>query len=383
MVEAPAGAAPPGLDLLPCAIVSFRDDGSVAYVNAEMLSLLGHQRADVEGKHVEGLLTIPGKIFFQTHLYPLIRLAQPANELFVLLRHRDGRAIGTLMNARRRDASNDSITDCVFVEVRERGKFEEALLRMKQDLERANRALRERGVQLEEASQAKTQFLAVMSHELRTPLNAIGGYVQLMEMEVQGPITHEQKESLARITRAQRHLLRLINEILDLSRIEAGHVEYTIEEFGVGGVIESVMPMLEPQIVGAGLEAAVNVAPALLVCADREKVQQILINLLTNAVKFTPPGGRITVSARRTDGSVIVSVTDSGIGIAADKLESVFEPFVQVRSNHRSAQGTGLGLTISRNLARGMQGDLAVESTQGKGSTFSLRLPVGSAAAQE
>jgi signal transduction histidine kinase len=217
-----------------------------------------------------------------------------------------------------------------------------------------------------------------MSHELRTPLNAIGGYVQLMEMEVQGPVTDAQRQSLDRIGRSQRHLLRLVNDVLDLARIEAGRMEYRIEELDLPAVLSSVFPMVEPQLEQAGLTLETSIDAALPARADREKTQQILINLLTNAVKFTPHGGRVTVRTRRdaSDRLVLVDVSDTGIGIPPEKLASVFEPFVQVTSEQtRRTEGTGLGLAISRDLALGMGGDLTTASQPGAGSTFTLHLP--------
>ena len=231
----------------------------------------------------------------------------------------------------------------------------------------------------EEANRAKSQFLATMSHELRTPLNAIGGYVQLMEMGVHGPITDGQRDALDRITRSQRHLLRLINEVLNLARIESGRVDYAVEEVPIEAVVASVTPMVEPQMAAAELTFNASVAPGAVARADRDKLQQVLINLLTNAVKFTPAGGRVSVDADvhgDRAASVRVRVRDTGIGIRAEQLESVFEPFVQVDVGPtRRGEGTGLGLAISRDLARGMGGDLTAESALGAGSTFTLTLP--------
>jgi len=230
----------------------------------------------------------------------------------------------------------------------------------------------------EEANHAKMEFLAVMSHELRTPLNAIGGYADLLELEVRGPITAAQREDLLRIKRSQRHLLRLVNDVLNLARIEAGHVDYVVEDVPVADVVASVAPMVEPQMAAARLAFTASVSADLVARADRDKVQQILINLLTNGAKFTPAGGRVAVTAApdESGGHVLVGVRDSGIGIEWTKLESIFEPFVQVDARlTRPHEGTGLGLAISRDLARGMGGELTVASTPGVGSTFTLTLP--------
>jgi signal transduction histidine kinase len=217
-----------------------------------------------------------------------------------------------------------------------------------------------------------------MSHELRTPLNAIGGYVQLLTMGVHGPVTPAQLEALGRIERAERHLLRLINDVLNLARIESGRVEYRIEPVALADVVDVVLPMVEPQLADAGLHHEETVPVALVARADREKVEQVLLNLLSNASKFTPAGGCVRVEARRDAErrAIDLRVSDTGVGIPADRVAQVFEPFVQVDSSHaRRAQGTGLGLAISRDLARGMGGDLTAESVVGEGSTFTLTLP--------
>jgi signal transduction histidine kinase len=230
------------------------------------------------------------------------------------------------------------------------------------------------------ASKAKSEFLATMSHELRTPLNAIAGHVQLIQLGIYGPVTDEQRAALDRIGRSQRHLLGLINDILNLARIEAGRVEYRITTVRVADVLTEIAPMIEPQIRTRSLQYRVALpTPEVTVRADREKLEQILLNLLSNAAKFTPAGGSIEVSCvthqDRSD-LVFIRVTDTGIGIAEDKLASIFEPFVQVNAGHtRAAEGTGLGLAISRDLAVGMGGDLRARSVVGKGSSFTLTLP--------
>jgi signal transduction histidine kinase len=190
-------------------------------------------------------------------------------------------------------------------------------------------------------------------------------------------VTEAQRGALDRIKRAQRHLLRLINEVLNLARIEAGHIEYAFEDVRIADALQAVMPMVEPQMATAGLASKTSVAHELVARADREKLQQILINLLTNAVKFTPSGGTVGVSASRSPAAdrIMIEVSDSGIGIPADKIESIFEPFVQVDVGHtRRREGSGLGLAISRDLARGMGGDLHARSEIGRGSTFILAL---------
>ncbi len=229
----------------------------------------------------------------------------------------------------------------------------------------------------EAANRAKSEFLAVMSHELRTPLNAIGGYAELLEMGIRGPVTPQQQEDLRRIQTSQRHLLGLINEVLNYAKLETGTVHYDVADVPVREAVTGAELLVAPQARSKGIALAVTDCPhALEVRADAEKLRQIVVNLLSNAVKFTDRGGRVEVSCAREDARVAIRVRDTGIGIPADKLEAVFDPFVQVRSDlARPHEGTGLGLAISRDLARGMGGDLAAESAPGVGSTFTLTLP--------
>jgi signal transduction histidine kinase len=220
-----------------------------------------------------------------------------------------------------------------------------------------------------------------MSHELRTPLNAIGGHVQLVELGLHGPVTEAQRAALARVQGAGAHLLRLIDDVLRFARLEAGAVSYALAPTDLAAVLAEVMPMVEPQLASKGIrfEAAVPAAGAPdappPVRADPEKLAQVLINLLGNAAKFTPAGGSVAVRAEADADAVRLHVRDTGPGIAAERREAIFAPFVQGEAGHtRPHAGVGLGLAIARDLARGMGGELAVTSAPGAGSTFTVVL---------
>jgi signal transduction histidine kinase len=238
------------------------------------------------------------------------------------------------------------------------------------------------------ANETKAHFLSTMSHELRTPLNAIGGYAQLIELGIRGPVTPEQLSDLAGIQRSQAHLLGLVDSVLNYAQLEGGRVVYTSADVSLLELIESVADFVRPQMGAKSLRYICHAcARAIQVRADAGKVRQIVLNLLANAIKFTAAGGDISLEC--LDGHELaesegdrtpmhaVRVTDSGIGIAESKLAAIFDPFVQVLGRGLVGEdtGVGLGLAISRELARGMGGDLTVQSTLGTGSTFLLTLP--------
>ena len=243
------------------------------------------------------------------------------------------------------------------------------------DAERAARA------EAELANRAKMEFLAMMSHELRTPLNAIAGYAELLTIGLRGPLTEAQLADIQAIHRNERHLLSLIEEVLTFAKIDAGRIRLEPEDVRVSAALASMSDLIAPQMEQKELEYRLEPCDSTLaVFADVEKLQQIVLNLLSNAVKFTSEGGQITVAAAASSFAheVEIRVRDTGIGIPRDKIESIFEPFVQLDGGlTRKSQGTGLGLAISRDLARAMHGDLVVYSEEGKGAEFVLTLPRG------
>jgi PAS domain S-box-containing protein len=280
----------------------------------------------------------------------------------------DGEAVGALGFSFRRAQRFDEGLE-VFLETLA-GQCAAALERAR--LYQAEHAAR---AEAEAANRAKGQFLASMSHELRTPLNAIGGYVDLIQMELRGPVSAQQQADLERIKRAQQHLLGLINDVLNFAKLEAGRIELRLSAVPLGELLDDVEALIAPQAAARGIEYAPAPGEDVAVHADREKLEQVLLNLLSNAVKFTSAGGRVWMDWSRADGEVRVRVHDTGCGVPPDKLESIFEPFVQVDPDlTRTRMGTGLGLAISRELARAMDGDITVESRVGEGSTFTVHL---------
>ncbi|MEO8194708.1 MAG: GAF domain-containing sensor histidine kinase [Gemmatimonadales bacterium] len=229
------------------------------------------------------------------------------------------------------------------------------------------------------ADRAKTDFLATMSHELRTPLNAIAGYAELLELGMRGPISEQQREAIVRIRRSQNHLLGIVNDILTFAKTENGRIPLQLENTPVAPAIESARFLVEPMLTAHEIQYSFEECEELLsVIADRERLQQILMNLLSNAAKFSRRGGWVSVRCEVRDHLVAITVEDKGQGIRADKLEAIFEPFVQLSSGlTRTTDGSGLGLAISRELARLMGGDVTVQSTPGEGSRFTLTLPLG------
>jgi signal transduction histidine kinase len=249
----------------------------------------------------------------------------------------------------------------------------------------------------EAASHAKSEFLAMMSHELRTPLNAVIGYAELLDLGIAGALNNDQRHQISRILASGRHLLGLVNEVLDLAKVEAGRLSLHTGLAHASQTADGALALVQPVAEARGILVTVQHADETETTydGDEDRVRQILVNLLNNAVKFTEPGGSVRVEcgltkqpdpeARLMGGPwVFWRVTDTGIGIAPAQIAAIFDPFVQVERGHtRQSEGSGLGLTISRRLARLMRGDLTVRSEVGKGSVFTLWLPAVSGAARE
>lgn len=354
----------------PALVCEITPHGETVFVNDAIRTVLGYEPDALIGQPWWDAL-VPNEHVGQARTLAGLVLHQDVTGFELPLRTADGQQRWFLWTTANRYADGGGLEALIAfgIDVTERKKADETARELVDAQLARTRA--------EAANKAKTDFLAVMSHELRTPLNSIAGYVELLELGLRGPVTSEQREDLLKIRRSQRHLLGLINDLMNFAKLETGHVELEFSAVPVNEVLAVLDALTEPQV------AAKNISyrhgrcdSSLAVWADREKTHQILINLVANAVKFTKAGGDITIDCEPVEDTVRFHVKDTGEGIPAEKLSSIFEPFVQVKTGFtREHDGVGLGLAISRNLARMMHGDLIVTSRIGEGSLFTLALP--------
>jgi signal transduction histidine kinase len=346
-------------------------DGVIRFSNPAAQQLFGRSEAELGGMHL-GSLAVAG----DTAEIEIVR--PPGESVTAELRVADIDWEGEPA----RLASLRDVTDRKRAEERAAELEEERLAR----------------AEAEAANRAKSEFLAMMSHELRTPLNAIIGYAELLELGIPGALSEDQRSNVGRILTSARHLLGLVNEVLDLSRLDADRLSLTRGIARADQTVDAALAVVEPMAEARGISIRLDRdgLDAVRFEGDETRVRQILVNVLGNAVKFTDPGGHVSIqcgvapqpaSEARLQGGgpwAYLRVEDTGIGIPPEKLLAIFDPFVQVDSSHvRSREGSGLGLTISRRLARLMNGDLSVQSTVGKGSAFTLWLPAVTAVEAE
>lgn len=348
----------------PCGFVSFTDDGRIQAVNQTLLDRIDRSRAEVEGGHVETLLTPGAKLFYHTHLFPLLKVQGELSEVYLSLRT-DGDDLNCLVNGRRTERDGQTVNDLILVSFEDRNQYEDEILQAKQAAEQANRV--------------KDKFLSTVSHELKTPISTIKSLSQYLGMGVRGEVTDGQRDYLTRIENAADYLSTLIGDILDFARLEAGAVEVTLGAVSVADALARAESLVEVRMEETDLTyAPASCPPDLYVRADPDRLQQILLNLLTNAIKFTPAGGTVSVSVETKEEQVQIHVRDTGMGISAGEQAHIFDPFVQANepSAPDAAGGVGLGLAISQDLAEAMNGTLTVDSKEGEGSTFIISLPL-------
>ena len=356
------GSAPPDPDAVAAGLLTVDASGTVVYANATLAAMLGRDHADIVGAHIDRLLPAASRIFFSTHLFPLLRVQGVAEEIYLPMAGADGTERPMLLNGRMRQDSDEDVFDLVAVPMRQRNELESELIAAR--------------IAAQEAAAAKDRFLSVISHELRSPLTGISGYAELLLRGRRGPLSEDQLTYIERIRDAAAYQANLIEDILDFAATQGDRalapIATSLEH--VLGRVEAILSVRADQE-GRSLERTPRPVQGAVI-ADARALQQILLNLGTNALKYG--AGDIRISVARGEDRVRISVMDSGDGIASEHLERIFEPFVQVpHPDDGARRGIGLGLAISRDLARAMDGDISVESLVGHGSTFTVELPAG------
>jgi PAS domain S-box-containing protein len=365
------------LESAPDAILELDSEGRIVLLNRMAEQLFGYTRGELLGQTVDALVPEALREAHTRHREQY--LSQPVTRpmgsgLKLEARRKDGSHFPVEISLSPVKSSTGSRVTAIIRDVTERRQMEDQL-RVVQEKYIHQLELRNREV--EHANQLKTEFLSNMSHELRSPLHTVIGFSELLAEETEGPLNEKQKRFIGHIHKDSLHLLDLINDLLDLSKIEAGRFELRQEVFHIGAVIEEGLSSVRPRATAKSVEIRTDVSIPTPVFADRVRFKQILHNLLTNAIKFTPDGGKVWVGAAPRDHFAEVSVSDTGIGIPEDQRQSVFDKFYQVRSATAGVlEGTGLGLAITKRLVEQHGGTIWLKSEPGYGSSFTFTIPL-------
>lgn len=350
----------PALEHAPCGYLAFTDDGTIVRTNATLGSMLGYDCNEIAGQHVQVLFSAGGRVFYQTHFFPLLKLQGEVEEIYIGLRARSGQEVPFLINGRRLEQNGRFENSCILMRVRQRSHFETELLNARKSAERANKV--------------KDQFLAALSHELRNPLSPILMISTAMELDT--ALSPEVREQ-ARTIRTNAELeTRLVDDLLDHTRITHGKLKLVVAPVDLHVVLKETEEIVRSESAAKGVTIKYQLEAAEHhVLGDAARLKQVFWNTIKNAVKFTPTGGEVRVTSSNVDGNIVVSVSDTGIGIAPEALPRVFRAFDQGELPSGSFGGLGLGLAITRALVEMHHGSITAESEgTGRGATFTVRL---------
>jgi PAS domain S-box-containing protein len=366
------------LESAPDAILELDPEGRIVLLNRMAEQLFGYTREEMLAQTVDAL--VPEALRgahkghrARYHSHPVTR--PMGSGLKLEARRKDGSHFPVEISLSSVKSGDGFRVTAIIRDITERREMES---RLRATEEKYIGELELRNREAERANQLKTEFLGNMSHELRSPLHTVIGFAELLAEEREGPLNEKQRRFVGHIKTDSLHLLDLINDLLDLSKVEAGRLELRYEVFAIDAVIAEAISSVQPRATAKGLEIGTDISITTPVCADRLRFKQILHNLLTNAIKFTPEGGRVSVDAAGRGRFVEISVSDTGIGIPEDQQQAVFDKFYQVRAGIQGGhEGTGLGLAITKRLVEQHGGYISLKSEPGNGTCFTFIIPLG------
>lgn len=353
------------LNNIPCGYLEFNDDGIVVQINNKISEMVSSPRKEIIGSHIEALLTPGARIFYQTHLFPMLKMEERVDEMYLTLQTKEGESLPVLINAERSTENEACINRCIIVQMNRRSEYEDRILYEKKEVKLT--------------SDRKERLLSMMSHELRTPLSGLLGMVDMLSDELDGNSREVELKYLGYIKSAGKDLARLADDILNFAKLESGLFNVSNEKVILEEVLQNSFMIVMLDAKEKGIELTRGETTELKVFADEGRLKQVILNLLTNAVKYTEPGGRVIITTEKDGKYAKIHVEDTGIGIPSDKIDQVFHPFIQIdndNSGSKESSGFGLGLAITKKLVHFMDGDLSLTSKVGEGSVFTVQIPL-------